>query len=267
MAPVVEPVLQSGSAASVERVLPCAAPTAVPDDGVVTLRTLAVAARVDPDIIELLFEHFGFDDDDLECAAALPAARVESELNLLATDHDVPLAQLGRLHVFFKRLRGSACTAMVSPPAAPPQVPLVEAPPVQRHAFNEVLDPVDKGFFVDLTAEERGECRRRYKDAVGGSPAANREPSSLQLAALYARVAAGRSPFADFALFTPHGARFVRLHRFDAQIFLDNALTTKPLPWPQRPSILEGLLGCLPCIHDLARSGFASRARWLRAWH
>ena len=171
MAAVGETVLQGGPATPVERALPCAAPAAAFNDGAVTLRTLAEAARVDPDTVELLFKHFGFDDDDLESAASLPAARVETELGLLSTEHELPLAQLGRLHVFFKRVRAAICTPSVAaPPAAPLQVPIVEAPSQPRHAFSEVLDPVDKGYFLDLTAEERGECRRRYKDAVGGPP-------------------------------------------------------------------------------------------------
>ena len=49
---------------------------------------------------------------------------------------------------------------------------------------------------------------------------------------MMARLARGDSPYADFAIFQPHGRRLAKHHRFDAQVFVDGALTTRQLKGP-----------------------------------
>ena len=49
---------------------------------------------------------------------------------------------------------------------------------------------------------------------------------------MMARLTRGESPYADFAIFQPHGRRLAKHHKFDAQIFVDGKLTTRALKGP-----------------------------------
>ena len=119
---------------------------------------------------------------------------------------------------------------MDATPQAPPATPAVE---VQRLKFSGVLDQCDEGTFVTLTDEQRSQFKQNHIKATGARPPPGREPPDEQLAALKAKMDRGHAPYADFAVFLPHGKRAQRHHRFHAQIFVEGRLTTLRLGGPE----------------------------------
>merc|ERR1712194_959465 len=67
---------------------------------------------------------------------------------------------------------------------------------------------------------------------MGGPPLPDREPSPDQLAAMLVKLGRGESPYADFAVFQPHGRRMAKYRLFDAQVFVDGVLKTRQLKGP-----------------------------------
>ena len=67
---------------------------------------------------------------------------------------------------------------------------------------------------------------------TGGAPPEQAEASPDQIAALRSKMEAGGAPYADFAVFVAHGARFAKLRKFDAQVFVNNVLQQRVLRGP-----------------------------------
>ena len=95
-----------------------------------------------------------------------------------------------------------------------------------------VIDQADDGHFDPLGAEERAKYRQNHVTLTGGPPPEGRVPSTEQIAAMVTKLARGDAPYVDFGVFTPHGKRHMKMHKFEAQVFVDNQLVKKQLKGP-----------------------------------
>ena len=95
-----------------------------------------------------------------------------------------------------------------------------------------VLDQSDDGTFQPLSLEDRAMYRSNHRVITGGDPPEGREPSPDQLAALVTKLSRDEAPYVDFAVFTPHGRRQYRLHKFNAEVFVDGQLVKRELKGP-----------------------------------
>merc|ERR1712086_399246 len=84
----------------------------------------------------------------------------------------------------------------------------------------------------ELDLDTRVSLRRNHEAATGGPPPVGKEPSSDQLAAMMARLKKKHAPYADFAIFQPHGRRLVKYHKLDAQVFGQGTLQSQRLKGP-----------------------------------
>ena len=169
-------------------------------------------------------------DTELEFLADIPQKTVDATLTgLKRAGEALTPVEKGRVNNFFKKLRGPT-------EAAPVEKPAVEAKPepieTVKKKMSVVLDQADEGVFEELTISERQAMRKVHRDATGDDPMESERPSSDQLASLKTKMAAGSSPYVDFALWGPFGKRLAKLRKFDAQIFVDNELKTKTLQGP-----------------------------------
>ena len=46
------------------------------------------------------------------------------------------------------------------------------------------------------------------------------------------KLARGDAPYVDFGVVTPHGKRRMKMHKFEAQVFVDNQLVMKQMKGP-----------------------------------
>ena len=202
----------------------------------VTLRSLAADVKLSEEIYAALFEHLGLDaDDDLEVAAWIPGDVLDTAINELLAVGGYPAATSGRIALLFHRIR---LAAGVGETAGPAEASVDAAPPGTNEDTSRskkmawVLDQGDDGTFVPLDAVTRAKYRANHKTLTGGDPPEGRQPSADQLAAMVAKLERGDAPYADFAVFTPHGRRQYRIHKFTAQIFVDGNLVTRELKGP-----------------------------------
>merc|ERR1712194_576359 len=124
----------------------------------------------------------------------------------------------------------------MGPSATPPAdaAPSVVAPgaATERGKISLVLDQADDRHYAPLTAEQRAKYRQNHVTLTGGPPLDGRAPSTEQLAAMVTKLARGEAPYVDFGVFTPHGKRLMKMHRFEAQVFVDNELVNKQMKGP-----------------------------------
>merc|ERR1712086_1063378 len=137
--------------------------------------------------------------------------------------------------LLFKKLREGSSASAVVPQEALALVPAAAVPlaaVVSRGQMSQVLDQSDASAFDRLDPAKRAQFRKNHISACGGPPLPDREPSPDQLAAMFAHLARRESPYADFAVFQPHGRRLARYRLFDAQVFVDGVLKTRQLKGP-----------------------------------
>ena len=199
-----------------------------------TLASLAADVRLDPSTSELLWAALELNpDEDLEVAAAIPDTVLANVIEDFRAINGLSAGAAGRISLVFSRAR-----AAVNSPGAPSAEASHAAAEVQpisnltKFKFSAVLDQGDDNTFVTLPTLRRAELRQRHLEMTGGKPPEGRAPNSEQLAALEARLKTGEAPYADFAVFTPHGRRQAKLHKFEAQVFVGNQLTTRMLRGP-----------------------------------
>ena len=115
------------------------------------------------------------------------------------------------------------------PPAAP--APSRAAPSFssggEDYRFADFIDQVMPGTFKLQPPEAIAGYRKAHHTLTGGDPPDAARPTSEQLCALHFRLAAGRSPYTDFAVWTPWNARVQKQNRFTAQAFVQGVLQSQ----------------------------------------
>jgi len=204
------------------------------DPGRFSLTALAASVNLADEVATSLWEHLELDPaTDAEIAANIPQEDLKKTLRDFIDSRGLSAGVSGRISTLFVKLeRHRAAVDDPAPPtAAPPQVAAVAAAP--RGKLSEVLDQYDDSTYEELDLDTRAALRRNHEAATGGPPPVGKEPSSDQLAAMMARIKKKHAPYADFAIFTPHGRRLVKYHKFDAQVFVQGTLQTQRLKGPQ----------------------------------
>ena len=197
----------------------------------VTLDSIAADVGLRATVAALLWEHLDVSPSDLQTAAAIPEGILNRSLESFHEANSLTAGDAGRISRIFKRIAEASAPAAAAAPNAPPE-PAAQDTPSSRMKYSRVLDQHDDGTFEVLDPDTRSELRARHVSLTGAAPPFERTPSSVQLAALHEKIRKGHAPFADFALFTPHGARHMKFHRFDAQVFVEGTLTTRQLSGP-----------------------------------
>jgi len=117
-------------------------------------------------------------------------------------------------------------------PKAAPQGQDNPPPAANNRKFAEVLDQADDTTYEELSAEKVATLRAAHVTITGGAPSDDNRPTSEQLSALGARIAAGRAPFVDFAVWGPFGRRAAKLLKYSAQVFVEGQLQTRMMKGP-----------------------------------
>ena len=208
-------------------------PEAVPSDEVPhTLTDFAALVRLDPEIASAFWEHLDLDPLlDMEVALDIQPSLLDESISSFVTDKELSVGVAGRLSLIFKKLRAALVPAATVDKMAPPP----EGGPsssVHRGKISAVLDQSDDTPFDRLDPAQRAVLRNNHIAATGGPAPVEREPSPDQLAAMVARLARGDSPYADFAVFQPHGRRLAKFRLFEAQVFVDGQLKSRQLKGP-----------------------------------
>ena len=141
--------------------------------------------------------------------------------------------EMGALKLFIKKVRSGTIGSggsVAAPP--PPSASKVDETSAGRKRMADVLDQMDEGTFDPLTESERVTFHKNYVDITGGAPSLETKATNDQVAALRAKISAGKAPYADFAIFVPHGKRFAKLRKFDAQVFVNNTLQQRVMKGP-----------------------------------
>jgi hypothetical protein len=154
-----------------------------------------------------------------------------------------------------------------APQAAAPTTTL-EAPTakVAGKKVSEVLDQTDEGTFEPLPLERLDELRARHVDITGDHPPEDERPTADQLAALGARLRAGRAPFVDLGMWGPWGDRHANYRNSSPNIFVDGEWCRKlvqgPLnypAWRQSWRVFRAAMICLggaiPAVLDAYEAG------------
>ena len=213
------------------------APVDASASGPLTLTGLAEVVGLDAVIASALWDHMKLDPlRDAEAAAHISAERLKASIEDFNLAYDVALGDSGRINMIFARLERHRLSLEDPPVAAPAPVGVPTAPaPVAaavRLKMSTVLDQHDDTSFEVLSDVKRAELRRNHQTTCGGAAPDGQRPSSEQLGAMMARLERGKSPYADFAVFQPHGGRLAMHHKFDAQIFVGGELSTRHLKGP-----------------------------------
>ena len=138
---------------------------------------------------------------------------------------------MGKLRLFIKKVRGGEPKAQeVAVTVTKKEADKTDDRPKKR--LSDVLDQMDDTPFEPLTESERLMYHKNYVDITGGEPGLECKASSDQIAALKAKMDAGNAPYADFAVFVPHGKRFAKIRKFDAQVFVHNTLQQRVMRGP-----------------------------------
>ena len=199
--------------------------------GPLTLAGLAEVVGLDSEIASALWTHMKLDPlRDAEVAANISDDLRKASITAFVQALDVAPGDSGRINMIFARLERHRL-AVDAPPAsasAPVAVPTAPAPvaATDRLKMSTVLDQHDDTSFEVLSDNKRAELRRNHQTMCGGPAPDGQRPSSEQLGAMLARLGKGKAPYADFAVFQPHGGRLAKHHKFDAQIFVGGELST-----------------------------------------
>ena len=210
-----------------------AGPAAADGPVTITLTSLASAVRLDDALATDLWEHLELNPElDAEMAANIPALDLNASINDFVEKRGLAAGTAGRIYTIFAKLERHRASIDDPPPqtAAPPTVAVVAVAPGGK--LSAVLDQNDDRTYAALSLEARIQLRANHLAATGGPPPVGKDPSSDQLAAMMARLERNEPPYADFAIFQPHGRRLVKFHKFDAQIFVQGTLQSQRLKGP-----------------------------------
>ena len=193
-----------------------------------SLTSLATSVNLADSLSTELWEHLELNPDtDAEIAANIPPEALKETLKDFIESRGLSAGVSGRIATIFAKLERHRASIDDPVPlaAAPPQVAVAVA--ATRGKLSSVLDQYDDTTYEELDLETRALLRANHVAATGGPPPVGKEPSSDQLAAMMARLKKKQPPYADFAIFTPHGRRLVKYHKFDAQVFVQGTLQSQ----------------------------------------
>ena len=211
-----------------------------PSGPILTIFDLAEKHKFPKALVDSLLDALEADaDTTVEDILGVPDSTMQEVIRAMKKEPDEvqlisPIAQ-GKVRVFLAKCRGppksdaapSLAPVMVTVPAA------VAPPPSTKRKMSDVLDQVDSETTYELLDPATlGALRTSYIDSCGGPPPESAQPTSEQMSALKTRLSMGTAPYVDFAVFGPFGKRFAKHRKFDAQVFVDNALTTRLLQGP-----------------------------------
>ena len=204
-----------------------------PAPAATSVEAVVKEAKVPMELIQSILTYIKADADTLPEHLACVPDEDFGEATEKAEYKGGPLTSLrkGQVLYFVNVLRRS----VASPPAvpvAPPPVPLASPQEGEKHKISEVLDQIDDTPFLQLPADSVAKMREFHRNVTGGDPPDHERPSAEQLSALAHRINSGKAPFADFAVFGPHGRRQTKLLRFTAQVFVHGELVTRQLRGP-----------------------------------
>ena len=141
----------------------------------------------------------------------------------------------------------------IAAPAAVAALPV--ALPERTIRLQHVLDQSSNEFCLPLSDEVRAGLRQNHYRIAGGDPPFGKEPTGDQLSAMFFRLKNGGPPYADFAVFTPHGERHAGFHKLNAQILVGGAWAsnrlTGPLTfdaWKESWAVFKATMLSLQCL-------------------
>jgi len=225
--PTPEEGAEPGLAGAASSGLPAAGPP-------LSIEAVKVEAKVPDALVKALLEYLKADPDTIPEHLAFVT---DQDFNKAAEEikiGDTPLTaiQKGQLFYFVKVLRQAVARGTAPPLQAGPAMAGSASAEVEKRKFSEVLDQVDDGPYPQLSPEKVAAMRQFHREVTGGDPPDHERPTADQLSALTHRMASGKAPFADFAVFGPYGRRQTKLMRFTAQVFVHGELVTRQLRGP-----------------------------------
>ena len=137
-------------------------------------------------------------------------------------------------------LTSTLATPIVSAPTTlqgSPTTTLATVPGVltRKVKLNQVLDQGDDSEIPLAEDALVKQCFENYRNVVQGPAETDEEPSVEQLSAIFTRVVSQcKTPWADFAIFTPFARRLVKAIKFKAFVFQpDGSFLSKEIPGPR----------------------------------
>ena len=191
--------------------------------------------------------------------AAVPATDQAAAVDAIAEVREplsaVDLAQVGLLYRVARQKAGlpdvdpftlglaGATVAPGTPSGLPPFPPAIGINPylvggasndLRKIKMSQILDQTDESEIPPLTNDDQRAFWRLLRQRKGGEVRADQEPTDDQIAALKVRVVdLNMSPYADFALFTNFGLRFLKGLKFTNHVMQpDGSWRTVEVPGP-----------------------------------
>ena len=206
-----------------------------PQESPTTLLDYAKGVNLNEELLAAVLSAMDLTDSDpLEIFANIPDTVVQATIPSIKKSDDQALTpgEQGRVVTMFKRIRAGFEHKDVKIDAAPKEQGPPPEPKAEKRKKAEVLDQLDDGTYEPIDKDTRKKMRREHLEVTGGKPMQAARPTSEQLAALRARIAEGRAPYVDFAVFGPFGARLAKMRKYEAQIFVDGRLETRIVKGP-----------------------------------
>lgn len=203
--------------------------TGQPDPDIVL--GLATAGKINIGLARALLVALEIPPEDHQTAVAADLGYLPQEDIVAATSKTCRLEgqavaglNIGALH----RLHAAAHVAIIRSQQAPPSTG--EAPRKEEREskkFSTVLDQTHEGAFRILPMERVAKFRSIYAKVAGDEPLPAARPTPDQISALFAKVASGRAPFVDIAVFGPYGVCITRTWRTQGDVFVGSELVKK----------------------------------------
>ena len=95
-----------------------------------------------------------------------------------------------------------------------------------------VVDQKDGTLYTPLSTEDIALMRLKFWKKTGGHPMESERSNDDQLTVLAGRLTAGRSPWVDFAVWTPYDTRRTKDTSLRPQVWVNNQLGTKTIAGP-----------------------------------
>jgi hypothetical protein len=200
----------------------------------VTLSSLAADVELSGEAQAALWAHLDLNPEgvkDIIFAAAIPQHILDRALDDLSVTESFPASFAGKVATLFTNIAAHVKPAVTPPADAAPSV-VAPGSATDRGKMSLVLDQADERHFAPLTAEQRAKYRLNHETLTGGPPLDGRAPSTEQLAAMVTKLSWGEAPYVDFGVFTPHGRRMMKMHKFEAQVFVDSQLVSRLMKGP-----------------------------------
>ncbi len=134
--------------------------------------------------------------------------------------------------------------------------PTMPAPtPSKKIKLSSLVDPAAEAELIPLSASALRDLFARYQQDRGGPPGEEVEPTLEQISAIKQLVDSNTPPYVDFALFGPHGRRFLKKLTYVETIFQVSSGTwvRRELPGPSNYEAWERSWGVFECASILLK--------------